>query len=231
MIAALRKKTARPSPVNENAGIEENAALRDPDVGLMLRAKEGDEAAFAQLVANNQNRLVGVLAHMLGDAEAAEDVAQEVFFRIYQARHGYEPTARFSTWLFRIANNLALNRRRDTARRREFVPNGGEPGLSGARPIERLLADKSGLMPTRQFDKAEMQSVVQAALETLNEKQRMAVLLHKFQEMSYTEIAGTLDMTPAAVKSLLSRARDNLREKLEPYVSRGMLGSIQFGPA
>jgi RNA polymerase sigma-70 factor (ECF subfamily) len=231
MIATLRKKTVPRRAVNGTAGIQENSALRDPDVGLMLRTKEGDEAAFAQLVANNQNRLVGVLAHMLGDAEAAEDVAQEVFFRIYQARHGYEPTARFSTWLFRIANNLALNRRRDTGRRREFVPNGSEPGFSGVRPIERLLADKSGLMPAQQFDKSEMQSIVQAALETLNEKQRMAVLLHKFQEMSYSEIAGTLDMTPAAVKSLLSRARDNLREKLEPYVTRGMLGSIQTSRA
>jgi RNA polymerase sigma-70 factor (ECF subfamily) len=89
------------------------------------------------------------------------------------------------------------------------------------------MADKSGLMPARQFDKTEVCSMVQAALATLNEKQRMAVLLHKFEEMSYTDIAAALDMTPAAVKSLLSRARDNLREKLEPYVRQGTLGSIQ----
>jgi RNA polymerase sigma-70 factor (ECF subfamily) len=208
-------------------GTDDNPVLRDPDVRLMLRAKEGDQTAFTQLVTNYQDRLVGVLAHMLQNKEAAEDLAQEVFLRIYRARHGYEPTAKFSTWLFRIANNLANNLRRDSGRRKEIVLNVNDSGPLGPRPGERLMADKSGLMPTRQFDKTEVCSMVQAALSTLNEKQRMAVLLHKFEEMSYTDIAAALDMTPAAVKSLLSRARDNLREKLEPYVRQGTLGSIQ----
>jgi RNA polymerase sigma-70 factor (ECF subfamily) len=208
-------------------GTDDNPVLRDPDVRLMLRAKEGDQTAFTQLVTNYQDRLVGVLAHMLQNKEAAEDLAQEVFLRIYRARHGYEPTAKFSTWLFRIANNLANNLRRDSGRRKEIVLNVNDSGPLGPRPGERMMADKSGLMPTRQFDKTEMCSMVQAALATLNEKQRMAVLLHKFEEMSYTDIAAALDMTPAAVKSLLSRARDNLREKLEPYVKQGTLGSIQ----
>jgi RNA polymerase sigma-70 factor (ECF subfamily) len=203
----------------------ENPALRDPDVRMMLRAKEGDELAFADLVNEYQHRLVGVLTHVLNDAEMAEDVAQEVFFRVYQARHGYEPTARFSTWLFRIAHNLAINRRRDEGRRKEFAPNGDDE-VFGQRPIERMLADKSGMMPQRQFDKMEMQSIVNAAVATLNEHQRMAVLLHKYEGMSYSEIAESLEMTSAAVKSLLSRARDNLREKLEPYVNDGQLGSI-----
>jgi RNA polymerase sigma-70 factor, ECF subfamily len=208
-------------------GTDDNPVLRDPDVRLMLRAKEGDQTAFTQLVTNYQDRLVGVLAHMLQNKEAAEDLAQEVFLRIYRARHGYEPTAKFSTWLFRIANNLANNLRRDSGRRKEIVLNVNDSGPLGPRPGERMMADKSGLMPARQFDKTEVCSMVQAALATLNEKQRMAVLLHKFEEMSYTDIAAALDMTPAAVKSLLSRARDNLREKLEPYVRQGTLGSIQ----
>jgi RNA polymerase sigma-70 factor (ECF subfamily) len=207
-------------------GSDENPVLRDPDVRLMLRAKQGDQTAFTQLVTNYQDRLVGVLAHMLQNKEAAEDLAQEVFLRIYRARHGYEPTAKFSTWLFRIANNLANNLRRDSGRRKEIALSVNDSGPLGPRPGERLIAEKSGLMPTRQFDKSEMCSMVQAALATLNEKQRMAVLLHKFEEMSYTDIAAALDMTPAAVKSLLSRARDNLREKLEPYVRQGTLGSI-----
>ena len=207
-------------------GTDDNPVLRDPDVRLMLRAKQGDQTAFTQLVTNYQDRLVGVLAHMLQNKEAAEDLAQEVFLRIYRARHGYEPTAKFSTWLFRIANNLANNLRRDSGRRREIALNVNDSGPLGPRPGERLVAEKSGLMPTRQFDKSEMCTMVQAALATLNEKQRMAVLLHKFEEMSYTDIAAALDMTPAAVKSLLSRARDNLREKLEPYVKQGTLGSI-----
>ena len=203
-----------------------NPLLRDPDVRLMLRAKEGDAEAFSQLVASYQDRLVGVLYHLLQDKEAAEDLAQEVFLRIYRARHGYEPTAKFSTWLFRIANNLASNMRRDRGRRKEVVLPANESGPLGPRPAEQILADKSALMPTRQADKSEMMVMVQAALATLNEKQRLAVILHKFEEMSYADIAASLEMTPAAVKSLLSRARDNLREKLEPYIKQGQVGSV-----
>ena len=226
MIATIRKLANRRHPVGQSQG-DENPSLRDPDVQLMLLAKEGNESAFAELVTSYQHRLVRVLTHMLGNAATAEDVAQEVFLRIHQARRGYQPKARFSTWLFCIANNLALNRIRDDNRRKEFVMNGDDSSPFGPRPVERLVADKSGLMPARQFDKAEMQSIVKSALETLNEHQRMAVLLHKYEEMSYSEIAAALDMSPAAVKSLLSRARDNLREKLEPYVRRGVLGSLQ----
>lgn len=207
-------------------GTDQNPVLRDPDVRLMLRAKAGDETAFNQLVLNYQDRLVGLLTHLLQNQEAAEDLAQDVFLRIYRARHGYEPTAKFSTWMFRIANNLACNQRRDTGRRRETALNVNESGPLGARPGERILADKSGMMPTRQAAQSEMCAVVQAALTSLSENQRVAVLLHKFEEMSYADIAATLDMTPVAVKSLLSRARDNLREKLEPYVKQGVLGSI-----
>jgi len=206
---------------------DQNPYLRDPDVRLMLRARDGDEAAFSELVANYQDRLVAVLAHLLQNREAAEDLAQEVFLRIYRARSGYQPTARFSTWMFQIANNLARNLRRDTGRRREILLNGDESGLNSADAAPRTIADKSGLMPTRQSEKSEMRAVVQAALETLTETQRMAVLLHRFDEMSYADIAATLDLSPSAVKSLLSRARESLREKLSPYVQRGALGRIE----
>jgi RNA polymerase sigma-70 factor (ECF subfamily) len=224
MVPTLTKTKAETAVAIRDSRAE-NPALRDPDVRMMLQAKAGDELAFADLVNNYQHRLVGVLTPMLGDAEMAEDVAQEVFFRVYQARNGYEPTARFSTWLFRIAHNLALNRRRDEGRRKEFAPN-GDDSTFGPRPIEQILADKSGMMPQRQFDKREMQSIVNAAIATLNDHQRMAVLLHKYEGMSYSEIAAALEMSAAAVKSLLSRARDNLREKLEPYVTHGQLGTI-----
>jgi RNA polymerase sigma-70 factor (ECF subfamily) len=206
-----------------------NPFLRDPDVRLMLRAKAGDDAAFSQLVANYQDRLVGVLGHLLQSREWAEDLAQEVFLRIYRSRHGYEPTARFSTWMFQIANNLARNLRRDNGRRREVAMNADDSNLSGPRPGPASIADKSGLMPTRLSEKSETCSIVQEALSTLTESQRMAVLLHKFDEMSYTDIAAALDLTPSAVKSLLSRARETLREKLEPYMQRGVLGRIPSG--
>ncbi|MGE5191063.1 MAG: RNA polymerase sigma factor [Deltaproteobacteria bacterium] len=205
---------------------DHNPYLRDPDVRLMLRAKAGDDVAFSELVATYQDRLIGVLTHLLQNREAAEDLAQEVFMRIYRARCSYEPTARFSTWMFQIANNLARNLRRDTGRRREVLLDGDDSGLNSPRPAQRTIADKSGLMPARLSEKSEMCSVVRAALETLTEPQRMAVLLHKFDEMSYADIATALDMSPSAVKSLLSRARETLREKLEPYVQRGVLGRI-----
>lgn len=204
---------------------DENPVLRDPDVRLMLRVKAGDEAAFEQLVQNYQDRLVAVLHHLVDDQGNAEDLAQEVFLRIYRARRGYEPTAKFSTWMFRIANNLASNLRRDQGRRRETSLPTNDSGPLGPRPAEQILADKSGLMPTRQLDKSELQAIVRGALGELNDRQRLAVLLHKFEEMSYADIGTTLEMSSAAVKSLLSRARENLREILEPYIQRGQLNS------
>ena len=187
----------------------------------MLRAKEGDDEAFTQLVTAYQDRLISIFYHIVGTQEAAEDLAQDVFLRIYRARHGYVPTARFSTWLFRIANNLASNRRRDAGRRKEVAMPASESGPLGVHPEEQLAMEKSALMPARQLDKLELQALVNKAMETLNDRQRMAVLLHKFEEMSYQDIADAMEMTPAAVKSLLSRARDNLREVLEPYMQLG----------
>lgn len=198
--------------------LQQAVYLRDPDVALMLRVKEGDDNAFGKLVELYQDRLIGIFFHMMRDRAVAEDLAQETFLRIFRARRGYEPTAKFSTWLFRIANNLANNRRRDDNRKREVGFGGSDSGPLGARPQEQLLKEKSGLMPARQLDKSELQRVVQEALANLNERQRMAVLLHKFEGMSYTDIADSMEMTPAAVKSLLSRARETLRGILEPYV-------------
>lgn len=194
------------------------AYLRDPDVALMLRVKEGDEEAFSKLVSSYQDRLIGLFYHLVRDRSVAEDLAQETFLRIYRARHGYEPRAKFSTWLFHIAHNLASNKRRDKGRRKEVKLNPSDSGPLGARPEEQVLKDKSALMPTRQVDKSELQRIVQEALAELNERQQMAVLLNKFEGMSYADIADTMEMTPAAVKSLLSRARETLRGKLESYV-------------
>lgn len=192
--------------------------LRDPDVQLMLRVKEGDEAAFARLVAAYQDRLISIFANLVGGQEAAEDLTQELFLRIYRARHGYEPNAKFSTWVFRIANNLASNSRRSKGRRKEVQLKTTESGPMGTRPAEKLLAEKSALMPTRQLDKRELQQYVREAMETLNERQQMALLLHKFEDMSYIDIGEAMEMSPQAVKSLLSRARETLRTRLESYI-------------
>jgi RNA polymerase sigma-70 factor (ECF subfamily) len=194
-------------------------AIRDPDVRLMLEVKAGNAAAFEDLMVRYQNRLVTVLEHLVGRRGQAEDLAQDVFLRVYRSRKSYEPGAKFSTWLFTIANNVAANALRSASRRREVNLDGD--GASGGHPIDSLAQAASGQMPTRQLDKAEMRDIVRMALSNLSERQRMAVLLNKFEDMSYADIAETMHMSPQAIKSLLSRARVNLREVLEPYLERG----------
>lgn len=192
--------------------------LRDPDVQLMLRVKEGDDAAFEQIVAAYQDRLVGVFWHVLHDLPAAEDLAQETFLRIYRARRGYEPTAKFSTWVFRIANNLASNSRRGKFRRKEVSIDKDDSSPMSFRKGGKVIADNSGMMPSRQFAKVELRAIVEQALGGLEERQKLALLLNKFEGMSYDDIADSMEMTPAAVKSLLYRARESLRSALEQYV-------------
>jgi RNA polymerase sigma-70 factor (ECF subfamily) len=197
---------------------ESAAYLHDPDVQLMLRVKEGDEAAFSQLVAAYQERLISVFLHMLGNQAAAEDLVQEVFLRVYRARNGYQPTAKFSTWVFRIANNLASNARRTLGRRKEVPLLSQDTAAVPTGPRERLIADRSSMMPSRQADQRETRELVRLAMENLNERQRMAVLLNKFEGMSYEDIAAAMELSADAVKSLLARARENLRSELEHLV-------------
>lgn len=196
-------------------------ALGDPDVRLMLEVRDGNAAAFEELMRRYQNRLVTVLEHLVGKRGQAEDLAQEVFLRVYRARESYVPGSKFSTWLFTIANNVAANSLRSRSRRREVQVTSNDDDDREPASLEQLAQAASGLMPTRQLDKAELRDVVRAALETLSERQRLAVLLCKFEDMSYADIAAAMDLSPKAIKSLLARARDNLREVLEPYLQRG----------
>jgi RNA polymerase sigma-70 factor, ECF subfamily len=192
-------------------------AIRDPDVRLMLQVRDDDAEAFAELVDRYQHRIVGIMHHMLGSAEEAEDLAQEVFLRVYRNRKKYHPTAKFSTWLFTIANNLALNVLRNRQRKPALPQLPSESGPLGPRPQEQLVQDPS-LTPGSGLRHKELTSVIRLALEELNERQRMAVVLNKFEEMNYAEIAEVMGMSTKAVKSLLSRARARLREVLQPYV-------------
>ena len=195
--------------------------LHDPDVRLMLQVRDGDAAAFEELVLRYQSRLLTVLEHLVGNRELAEDLAQEVFLRVFRARKRYEPGAKFSTWLFTIANNVASNARRSKSRRKEVgVPerNGSDSGPIG---IDQIAKAASGLMPARQLDKSESAQMVRLAVESLGERQRMALLLSKFEGMSYQDIAETMGLSVQAIKSLLSRARVNLKEILSPYVDAG----------
>ena len=192
-------------------------ALRDPDIRLMLRVRDDEPGAFEELVERYQHRLVGVMHHLIGSAEEAEDLAQEVFLRVYRARKKYRPRAKFSTWLFTIANNLALNSLRSRQRKPVVPLNVRDSGPLGPRPAEQLVHDREN-QPMQHMQQQELAVIVQQALDELNERQRIAVVLNKFEDMNYAEIAEVMDLTTKAVKSLLSRARDNLRQALKAYI-------------
>lgn len=186
----------------------------------MLQVRDDDAQAFEELMLRYQNRVLSLLAHLVGGRDLAEDLTQEVFLRVYRARKRYIPGAKFSTWLFTIAGNVASNALRTKSRRKEvrILPRVDD---SAPQSLETMAVAASGQMPTRQLDKAELCAAVQHAVGSLSDRQRMAVLLAKFEHMSYTDIGTVMDMTPQAVKSLLSRARTNLRETLQPYLDRG----------
>jgi len=184
------------------------------DVQLMLDVKAGDEASFEFLLRKYRSPLVNFLYRMVRDEATAEDLAQEVFLRVYRARKQYSPSAKFTTWFFRIATNLALNSVRDNRYRKREVPLDA-PAEEDAPPFE---------LPTREMridehmaerDRAEF---IRRAVAALPEKQRAAVLLHKYEEMDYGEIAKILDCSESALKSLLFRAYETLRVQLAPLV-------------
>ena len=155
--------------------------------------------------------------HLVGNATEAEDLAQEVFLRVYRARKKYRPRSKFSTWLFTIANNLALNSLRSRQRKPTMPLSRARSGPLGPRPAEQLVHDhRSG--PMQQVQQQELAAVIQEALDGLNERQRVAVVLNKFEDMNYAEIAEVMGLTTKAVKSLLSRARMNLRQALAGYI-------------
>src|SRR3989337_125879 len=188
----------------------------------MLRVRAGvpkeREEAFNVLVTKYRTPVVHFLYRMVREPALAEELAQEVFLRVYRARKSYKPRAKFSTWLFRIATNVALNALRDGRMRKTL-----ETSLdadTGQRPVpQRPLeaADPGGNVEQRMLE-AERQEQIRRAVEALPEKQRLAVLLHKYQEMDYDEIADILDCSESALKSLLFRAYETLRVRLRPLL-------------
>jgi len=191
----------------------------DLDAQLMLRVRDGDEDSFRVLLDKHRNPLVHFLYRMVQEQAVSEELAQEVFLRIYKSRLSYEPTARFTTWMFRIATHLALNWLRDE---------------KNARGQERLDEDRGGDLPAREVadrkPSVEQRMVYQARLQEvrdaigkLPEKQRAAVLMHKYEEMEYAQIASVLGCSESAVKSLLFRAYEALRARLAHMVTGGPL--------
>ena len=193
-------------------------AESDPHAQLMLRFKGGDEAAFIELVNAYKQRVFAFAFRFLGNAEDAEDAAQEVFVKIYNAKDKYAPQAKFSTWVFTITRNTCLNLLDKRKKKGLFVsleertvPDEDGPGLQ--------VADTKDLPPAELLINKELAAAVKAALNALPENQRTAVLLCRYDDLSYEAIAEVMDCSVKAVKSLLHRAKVNLKEKLAELFS------------
>lgn len=205
------------------AGIQSHPALRgvppsiatDPDVHLMLAFQDGSEAAFVQLIQRNQHKVFAVIYRFLGDRTEAEDLAQEVFLRVYRMSGRYQPTAKFSTWIYRIATNISLNAIRDRGR---FHTLPLEVKHDDSEEFHREVADADVPQPDAAMGQDELAGVVMAAIQELPDQQRTAIILNKYEGLSYEDIANILDCSVMAVKSLLSRARANLKSKLLQYL-------------
>lgn len=183
------------------------------DIRLMGLAGAGDMTAFEQLVERHQRLVVGTVGRMLGTNSDAEDIAQQVFVRVWKNVKRYEPRAKFTTWLLKITRNLVFNE----LRRRSRHP--AVPLQSETDEEERPLKDENAVSPDATLLQQELQEAVDAAIAQLPETQRMAVILRRYEELSYEEIAEALDQSVSAVKSLLFRARTELRESLKRYLS------------
>lgn len=184
------------------------AVATGSDAELMLRVKSGDEESFAYLLVKHRDSVVNYLYRMVQNGGVAEELAQDVFLRVYRARQNYEPTAKFTTWLYRIATHVALNALRDGKNARNTLAL-DEP--VGERPRE--LRDPQPTVEDNLVTEAEGWEV-RRAVQALPEKQRAAVVLHKYHDLDYKEIAQTLRCSESAVKSLLFRAYETLRVRL-----------------
>lgn len=177
----------------------------DTDVALMRRVKDGDEDAFRQLIERHQRVVINVIHRAIGDAWEAEDLAQRVFIQVYRSAGRYQPTAKFTTWLFTITHNTIRNeyrrRSRHAAESIDALPEGVELPATGNNPASEA-------------SERELQQRIRAAVQELPDAQRTAVILCRYEGQSYEEIAAVLGCSVSAVKSLLHRARETLKERL-----------------
>jgi RNA polymerase sigma-70 factor (ECF subfamily) len=189
-------------------------AVAKTDQEWMLRLRAGDEEAFNLLVAKYRDPVVRFLYRMVHEPALAEELAQEVFLRVYRSRKRYQPRAKFSTWLYRIATNVGLNARRDGRMRRMET---SMDATNSTTERVAVLADSVANAEQNMLERERL-AQVRRAVEELPEKQRLAVLMHKYQEMDYAEIAEVLGCSQSALKSLLFRAYETLRTKLKPML-------------
>jgi RNA polymerase sigma-70 factor (ECF subfamily) len=215
MDRGLLAMAAVPSPLEPaSAGAQSGEGLSDAQV--MLRVKAGDDSAFEYLVQKYRRPMLGFMYRMAHNTAVAEDLAQEVFLRVYRSREKYEASAKFTTWLYRIASNLAVNHARDSRHQRpENTVSLDEPdqetGLTMDVPDDSLTAEEA-------IVKRERLAAIRQRVEALPERQKMALIMHKYQQMDYRQIAEVLKLSESAIKSLLFRAYETLRVQLKEFV-------------
>lgn len=191
-------------------------ATAENDAAVMLRVAAGDEAGFAYLVEKYHRQMIHFLYRMVHNQAVAEEMAQEVFLRVYRSRASYRAEAKFTTWLYRIATNLAVNYARDTKHER----GAQAVYLDAPDPETGSLPEVAGNEPTAEqklLCEERMAAIRRHVLE-LPERQRMAVLMHKYQGMDYRQIGEVLKLSESATKSLLFRAYQTLRDRLKDFV-------------
>ena len=188
-------------------------AISTIDFVLMERIGAGDHEAFRELVERHQHAVIGTVAKMLWNASESEDIAQQVFLRIWRNAKRYRPDAKFTTYLFTITRNLVFNESRRKSRKKEVSSDEREE------TSQQVTAANPDRQPDAELLQAELQSAVDAAIAALPEAQRMAVVLRRYEQLSYEEIAKVLGLSVSAVKSLLFRARTALREALSGYLA------------
>lgn len=205
-----RKNAGKPP-----ADAQPSWATQDEDVQLMLRFQKGDQAAFDQLVERNAPKIHSLVFRFLGDPTQVEDLTQEVFLRVFRTAPRYTPTAKFTTWLYRIAANLSFNVLRSRGKNHpvQLDVGSGEEGDGYHRDVQDTNVDD----PNESLSDKELRHKVAEAIDQLPENQRIAIVLNKYEHKSYEEIAVVLKCSTMAVKSLLSRARANLHASLSRY--------------
>jgi len=212
MDAGMLAMAGAASSARPEAGVSQGIT----DADIMLRVKAGDDAAFEYLVQKYRRPMVSFLYRLAHNTAAAEDLAQEVFLRVYRSREKYEATAKFTTWLYRIATNLAVNHARDTRHERpENTLSLDEPDSDTG-----MTPDVADATPTVEENivRRERLAAIRQRVQALPERQKMAVVMHKYQQMDYKQIAEVLKLSESATKSLLFRAYETLREQLKEFL-------------
>lgn len=196
----------------------QNGFIQDADAGLMLKFKKGDKAAFELILDKYHNKIINFIYRFIGDKPEAQDLAQEVFLRVYRFAHAYTPEAKFSTWIYKIARNLALNELRRRKLHRLFSLEAAFSTEKGEISFPQI--DDGNIGVRGELERRDLINAVKKAIDCLPVNQKLAVVLRRYDDLPYSEIAKVIGCSESAVKSLLNRAKETLKEKLKFYAAR-----------